>query len=128
MAIDVFFIDDEALLCECFEQEFDSKDVRVKTFVDPVEALHHINSLDKQPDLIFTDYRMPKLNGDEFVKKLKFSGLPIYLVSGELATLPKFQFTSIILKPFHHQEIKKIVFDLLEQKNKTLRFHSSDKN
>ncbi|MGZ3769925.1 MAG: response regulator [Bdellovibrio sp.] len=113
MPIEVIFIDDEFLLCECFEEDFSSVEIKVKTFNDPQEALHYINSPNAAPDLVFTDYRMPKLNGDELANSIN-KNVPIYLVSGELSAQPRFAFTKIILKPFHHQEIRTVIFEYLD--------------
>lgn len=45
------------------------ENIKCKTFTHPLEALEQIGEYD--PDLILVDYRMPELNGIEFVKKIR---------------------------------------------------------
>ncbi|MGH6946015.1 MAG: ATP-binding protein [Kiloniellales bacterium] len=44
-------------------------DASVKAFADPVEALDWIK--DNVPDLVVTDYKMPKLDGAEFIRRFR---------------------------------------------------------
>ena len=44
-------------------------DIAVIDFDDPIKALHWLNN--NQADLIVTDYRMPGLNGVEFIKEVR---------------------------------------------------------
>jgi PAS domain S-box-containing protein len=45
------------------------ENVEVKAFADPTKALSWIE--DKTPDLVITDYKMPKLDGAEFVRRFR---------------------------------------------------------
>ena len=44
-------------------------EVRVESFGDPVEALEWL--ADNQPDLVITDYKMPNMDGAEFIRRFR---------------------------------------------------------
>jgi DNA-binding response OmpR family regulator len=108
MALKVLFVDDEVDLCEIFKESYSSKDVMVLAFNDPLSALDYCNK--NQVDLIFLDFRMPKINGDELASKLSVRA-PIYLITGESNLNPKFKFKGVISKPFDFAKIKAIIED-----------------
>lgn len=53
----------------------------VRAFADPVTALSFIN--ERSPELVVTDYQMPFMNGDEFVRqcRVKLPDIPIIVVT-----------------------------------------------
>jgi len=60
-----------------------ANDIKVIDFADPKEALHWLNN--NKADLIVTDYRMPDINGIEFIKAVRqtVSGehIPIMMIT-----------------------------------------------
>lgn len=106
MPMTVFFIDDESVLCDCFADEFSDPGITVKTFSDPKLALAEI--LKNPPDLIFLDYRMPGVTGEELATQMP-SEIPKFLVTGELNMKTTFPFTAILKKPFEYEAIRAIL-------------------
>ena len=44
-------------------------DVRVRTFHDPLQAIEWMEVND--PDLVITDYKMPRMTGAEFTRRIR---------------------------------------------------------
>jgi two-component system response regulator RpfG len=67
----VLVVDDEStgrsILTKIIQQA--EKDISVEAFDNPLEALKWLDK--NHPDLIITDYRMPGINGVEFIKKIR---------------------------------------------------------
>jgi two-component system response regulator RpfG len=67
----VLIVDDEStgrtILAKIIQQTED--DVSVESFDNPVDALHWLEN--NHPDLIITDYRMPNINGVDFIRKIR---------------------------------------------------------
>ena len=111
--IKVYYVDDEPELCELFVDFFASSEVIVSTFNDPLEALEEI--LSNPPDLLFMDYRMPRMNGLELTQKSP-AHLKKYLISGEINISVEFIFEAILKKPLDVPLIRKIIIDAKEEK------------
>jgi len=81
----ILIADDEPEILELYlEALSDIKDIRVISAVDGAEA--YSKSRNQVFDLIITDYRMPKLNGVQFVAALRANPInstcPIYIITG----------------------------------------------
>ena len=86
-----------------------------------VEAIELLN--DEFYDLIVTDYNMPEMAGDEFIKYVRTesnqSSIPILMVSSEsnqerIANVQKSGVSAICDKPFDSQTIKHILEQILQ--------------
>ena len=106
MGIKVFYVDDEAGICELFEELFSNDEVTVVTFTDPFLALEAI--LQSPPDILFTDYRMPGLNGVELAKRTD-PMLKKILISGENNVVTDFKFDAVLTKPMNTTLIREII-------------------
>jgi two-component system response regulator RpfG len=81
----VLIVDDEStgrtILSKIIQQVED--DIGVEAFDNPQEALNWLN--DNHPDLIITDYRMPEMNGIEFIRKIRerpgMQDIPIVVIT-----------------------------------------------
>ena len=81
----VLIVDDEStgrtILSKIVQQVED--DIGVEAFDNPQEALNWLN--DNHPDLIITDYRMPEMNGIEFIRKIRerpgMQDIPIVVIT-----------------------------------------------
>jgi CheY-like chemotaxis protein len=87
----LFLIDDDQDDREIFKEAVASFDPKIEIIFasDGIEALEILSSTKIQPDLIFLDYNMPRMNGLECLKRLKsdFSlrNIPVvmYTTSGD---------------------------------------------
>ena len=87
----VLILDDQSTGRKILEEIIRTIDDRIKvfSFADPYQALDqiHLNT----PDLILTDYRMPQMNGVEFIKTVRqtqgCADIPIVMITvvGELS-------------------------------------------
>ena len=81
----VLIVDDEStgrtILSKIIQQVED--DIGVEAFDNPQGALNWLD--DNHPDLIITDYRMPEMNGIEFIKKIRdrpgMQDIPIVVIT-----------------------------------------------
>jgi DNA-binding NtrC family response regulator len=104
--IHVLYLDDEPLICECFVEQNSREDILISTFQEPDEAVEFAKK--NNIDLIFLDFRMPGIRGDKVALQMP-TGIPIYLLSGELNAQPEFEFVDILAKPFDNQRIREIL-------------------
>lgn len=106
--IKVVFVDDEPMICMLFPRFIESSIAEVTTYTSPTEAL--AQCLKEPPDLIFTDYNMPKLNGEELAQLMP-KNIPIYLISGHITSSDSldYKFREILSKPFSFEKINEIV-------------------
>lgn len=79
--IRVLYVDDEEnplVIAKAFLERIDSG-IRVNVLSSPEEALKIV----ERYDCIITDYRMPRMDGFEFARKIRdFSNVPIILYTG----------------------------------------------
>ena len=81
----VLIVDDEStgrtILAKIIQQA--EEDITVESFDSPVSALEWLDT--NHPDLIITDYRMPEINGVEFIKKVRSKSacqdIPIMMIT-----------------------------------------------
>jgi len=82
----------------------------VATASDPIEARRLI-AAGFTPDIIFSDWEMPRMNGGEFCEVLRLEGnsTPFYVISGQLRDHAAVGATGSLLKPFAQEELEKIL-------------------
>lgn len=113
--INVVYIEDEMDLCILFKEQFCSEFIHIYTFINPNDYL--LKSTNYKPDIIFLDYRLPHLNGDEVAKSLK-TDVPIVLITGDVEIKTNFPFKRIIHKPYQESFILDVLQEILDKKNK----------
>ncbi len=92
----------------------------VSTACDGRGAWSLINS--RHFDLVISDMGLPDMDGEELIRSMRKNsiGTPVLLISGVKIYEGKkggFPRSQLIYKPFEVNEIKKAVFDLLNQNN-----------
>lgn len=110
--MNIIYLDDEEDLCTLFSEMFSSDEVSVKTFINPEMAIQEVSK--NPPDLIFLDFRLPKVTGDMVALKMNNS-IPKVLISGDISPVTEYQFVKVFGKPWDVNEIENLI---LEFKNK----------
>ena len=85
-----------------------SKHFQVLAFSNALQAFAHIKNTEI-PDILITDYRMPEVDGFEFIKNIRNNGLlpgiPIFMITGAAPSqipedLHLYDVKAVIQKPF----------------------------
>ncbi len=97
MQIKVYYLDDEPDLLEVFKEVFESAQVQISTFSDPNKAIAEIQA--RPPDILFLDYRLPNITGDEIALQLD-PFMPKALISGDLDIVCQAKFVAQFSKPY----------------------------
>jgi DNA-binding response OmpR family regulator len=118
----ILAIDDEAVIRKLLEN-FLGKKYDVITKANGIEAMSYIQS-GNIPDLIICDILMPEMNGYDFVKQIRSSGLfssiPLLMLSGEEDSKTRISFYKLkvrnfITKPFNPEELEVLVDLILSE-------------
>ncbi|MBL7903614.1 MAG: response regulator [Bacteroidales bacterium] len=118
----ILAIDDEAVIRKLLEN-FLGKKYEVTTKANGIEAMAYIQS-GNVPDLIICDILMPEMNGYEFVRQIRSSGLfskiPLLMLSGEEDSKTRISFYKLrvrnfITKPFNPEELEVLVDLILSE-------------
>jgi two-component system LytT family response regulator len=119
----VIIIDDEPLarsLVKEYLNEFPELEL-VQECGDGFEGLKAINQ--HQPDLIFLDIQMPKINGFELLELIENPPAIIFATAFENYAIKAFELHAIdyLLKPFSRERFQKAVQKWLQQKNTVIQ-------
>ncbi len=114
MPIKVLYIDDEPELCELFVDFFSSEDINIQAFSDTRLGLESAKATDF--DLVFLDFRMPGINGDQVAHSIE-KKIPFYIITGESEPVLTYPFTAVLSKPFDDKKIQQILKALLTFKS-----------
>lgn len=115
----IIYLDDEKDLLELFAESLESNSRKIWTFSTPEGFLDRVNEI--QPDLIFLDYRLPGITGDEIAKQLP-PHIPCAMITGELDLrfAEGTNVKKIFHKPFRVEELEDYIQNVLAN-----RSHSS---
>ncbi|MEI7627887.1 MAG: response regulator [Bacteroidota bacterium] len=119
----VIIIDDEPLarsLVKEYLSEFPELEL-IQECGDGFEGLKAINQ--HQPDLIFLDIQMPKINGFELLELIENPPAIIFATAFENYAIKAFEAHAIdyLLKPFSRERFKKAVQKWMQQKNTSVQ-------
>ena len=67
----ILIVDDEYDIIKVFKRGLEYMGFRVSGFTEPASALEHFQINHEKYGLIISDFRMPGMNGFEFIKKIK---------------------------------------------------------
>lgn len=114
-------LDDEPLALDLIESHVNRHEnlELIAKFSEPVEAIDQINEL--QPDLLFIDMQMPKLNGFEVISSLDTSPLVILTTAYENYALEAFEFDvfDYLLKPVTRERFDKSITKIIHHYSKS---------
>ena len=99
----ILIVDDEFSSVEVLTLLLEREGLGVLSASDGLEAMERISTV--KPDLVITDYMMPRMNGLQVCEKLRekpeTSRVPVILVSGSfIGTLDGTQVVAFMRKPF----------------------------
>ncbi len=111
----ILVVDDDPLIQKLIRGYIGHK-IEVESFQSATDALQHLK--EESYSLVITDFRMPKLNGAEFIKKIREKyDIPVLLLSAAVDErhtfdeIKKYKDVFVMPKPFsRHDLIKKIKF------------------
>lgn len=106
MSLNIFYLDDEELLCENFVDNFATNEVIISTFTDAIRAIEAIKK--NPPDLFFVDYRLPGFTGDDVAKAID-PNIPKFLITGEIFVKTEYKFIEVIPKPYDENYIADLI-------------------
>ncbi len=117
----ILIVEDNEDIREFIEESLlRSEGFRVHSVKHGLEALDALN--EKTPNLVITDYHMPKLNGLELLKHIqeRTSGLPVIMMSSERSDLliveaMRSGAADFLVKPFDQDALLRSVSAALEQ-------------
>lgn len=115
----IAIIDDEIDLVTLFREILEIKGLQVSIFTDPIEAYNKLKHNLNEYSLVISDYRMPKMNGNELCTKLIDinSQLKVILISAyQDVEYDKSRFT-FIRKPIPISKLLEIVNETLATEN-----------
>jgi len=118
---ELIVVDDNPMM-RAFLYKLFSTDYQVTTFPDGLEALQYLED-GHSPDLIISDYKMPYLDGKEFLFLIQeqFKHIPVIFLSGDNQGQDRIHCLShgaqdFILKPFNPKEFKLKIRHLIGSK------------
>ena len=111
MALKVYYLDDEPILCSLFFEEFESAEIEVTTFTKYQKLIDATKS--NLPDVIFLDYRLPGINGDQIALKLA-NEVPKYLITGDPHVKTTYQFAGVFQKPYEEKALQQVLQKMLK--------------
>jgi CheY-like chemotaxis protein len=79
----VFVIDDDSLMRELIVRRLASHNYDTTAFADAADALDPL--VVERPDLVLTDFRMPRMNGIELIRRVRAQGIgvPVIMITAE---------------------------------------------
>ncbi|TBW49239.1 response regulator [Marinobacter halodurans] len=107
----IALVDDEPMILKSLTRLFRKTDWRILPFDDPQQALDKLQ--DESVDLVISDYRMPQMNGVEFLKRFKDThpdALRLVLsgqadMDGVLEAVNESEVYRFLLKPWNDDEL-----------------------
>ena len=121
----ILLVDDEPSLVKVVSRRLESEGFEVRVAMDGEEALHQVET--SRPDLIILDVMLPKMNGYEVCRKLKWDAryqkIPVLLFTAKaLERDEKFGFEAgadaYVRKPFRAPELLEKIRTLLSDNGK----------
>ena len=116
-SLNVLFVDDQKCIRQLMRELLRDTGLRAETAEDAPDALRKFRSAEW--DLVFTDYAMPGMNGEELAEELKKikPALPVIMVTGYSdVSLEKGVVDSIVEKPLTREKLCAAIWHTLLQK------------
>ena len=106
MSFRIFYLDDEPELLELFVDTFSETGIEISIFSEVASALEAIKK--QPPDLLFLDYRLPGITGDEMALGLDPT-IHKVLITGDLNVKTKAVFLAVFPKPYSSEAVEAFI-------------------
>jgi response regulator RpfG family c-di-GMP phosphodiesterase len=125
-------LDDEFDIVNVFKQGLERRGFQVFAFTDPLIALEHFYTNSKKYGLVISDLRMPRMNGYEFIKRVKEIKVDVkvfFMTAFEIddidfrRILPSIKIDEFIRKPISLEDLSGVLkkYITIEIKNRPER-------
>lgn len=124
MSFRVLIVDDSHAMRSFIRRTLEASGFEAGDYFEACDGIEALDLLDREwVDIILTDINMPRLNGEEFVRRLAANGLtktlPIIVVSTDATTirmehLRELGVRGYLIKPFTPEALRELVEQALE--------------
>ena len=124
----VIIIDDEPL-ARSIVKEYLQKHPELELVAECGDGFEGVKAIQQyQPDLIFLDIQMPKINGFEMLELIEQPPAVIFTTAFDEYAIKAFEAHAVdyLLKPFNQERFDKAIAKWLEQKNTHSKKHTQD--
>jgi DNA-binding NtrC family response regulator len=121
-SLNVLFVDDQKCIRQLMRELLRSAGLRAETAEDARDALAKFKA--GQWDLVFTDYAMPGMNGEELAQELKKinPALPVIMVTGYTdVALNRGVIDSVVEKPLTREKLCAAMWHALLERTRPTR-------
>jgi len=115
----LLYVEDNEINRDIFTQSFKRKFTEVYSAYDGIDGLEHYEKY--KPDLILTDINMPRLNGLDFIKKIRETNtdIPIIIYSAfseqdKLLKAIELGVTQYLIKPINRIQMNSVLKNVSE--------------
>jgi len=112
-------IEDDPVFIRTLSDYLQDEGHSTSEFQDPVEALEVLRRAPGDQEAILLDLRLPKMNGLQWLKKVRLEGHPhpVALISGDVSVevtkeMVNLGLTAMLLKPFSLAELREVLMRL----------------
>ena len=112
-------IEDDPVFIRTLSDRLQDEGHSTREFLDPEEALEALRRAPGDQEAILLDLRLPKMNGLQWLKKVRREGHPhpVVLISGDVSVevtkeMVNLGLTAMLLKPFSSSELREVLMRL----------------
>ena len=115
----LMLIEDDPVFIRTLSDRLQDEGHTTREFLDPEEALEALRRAPGDQEAILLDLRLPKMNGLQWLKKVRREGHPhpVVLISGDVSVeltkeMVNLGLTAMLLKPFSSSELREVLMRL----------------
>ena len=115
----LMLIEDDPVFIRTLSERLQDEGHSTREFLDPEEALEMLRRAPGDQEAILLDLRLPKMNGLQWLKKVRREGHPhpVVLISGDVSVevtkeMVNLGLTAMLLKPFSSSELREVLMRL----------------
>ena len=112
-------IEDDPVFIRTLSDRLQDEGHSTREFLDPEEALDTLKRAPGDQEAILLDLRLPKMNGLQWLKKVRLEGHPhpVVLISSDVSEemtkeMVNLGLTAMLLKPFSSTELREVLMRL----------------